>query len=142
MYGFRVGLVGQSIYMNLIRHHERGVEAQSKVSDDLIRIALILIFLDKVRSSGKGNLIDVLLHLFRSHAQTVIDEGQRLLLRVYDHFHLCLVPLRQSILSHHVQLLQLGHGITAVGNQFPVKNVMIGVQPLLDDWKNVFTVNR
>ena len=60
-------LIGQGVDMHFIRHHEGGVEAQSEMADDLIRVALILIFLYEVGCAGESNLVDVLLHLVRGH---------------------------------------------------------------------------
>ena len=134
-------LVGQGVDVHLVRHHEGGIEAQSEMADDLVRVALVLIFLYEVGCAGEGDLVDVLLHLVRGHAQSIVHEGQGLLLRVHDDVYPRLVPLRQGILAHHVQLLQLRHGVAAVGDQLPVKDVVVVIQPLFDDRKNVFAVD-
>ena len=67
-------LIRECIDRNLICNHECRVEAQSEMSDDLIIRGLILVFLDEIRRPGKGDLVDVLLYLLRSHSKTVIDE--------------------------------------------------------------------
>ena len=127
--------------MYFIRYHECGIEAQSEMTDDLVGIALVLIFLNEIRCAGKCDLVDVLFHFVVSHAQTVILEGQCLLFRIHDDIHTSLIAFRQGIFSHHVQLFQLGHGIAAVRDQLSVENIVIGVQPLFNDRKYVFTVN-
>ena len=111
------------------------------MSDDLIGIALVLIFFDEIRSTGKCDLVDILFHFVGGHAQTVILEGQCLLLRIHDDIHTSLIPFGKRIFSHHVQLFQLGHGIAAVRDQLSVENIVIGIQPLFNDRKYVFTVN-
>ena len=141
MNGLCVLLIGQGINVYLVRNHKRGIKAQSEVADDLIRIALVLVFLYEISSTGKSNLVDILIHLVRRHSQAVVDEGKRLLLRIHDNLHPGLIALGQSVLPHHIQLFQLGHGIAAVGNQFPVKNIMVGIQPFLDNRKNIFAVD-
>ena len=111
------------------------------MADDLVRIALVLILLDKVGGAGERDLVDLLLHLVRCHAQSIVRKGQGLLLRIDYYVYPGLISLRQSILSHHVQFLKLRHGVAAIGNQFPVKDVVVVIQPLFDNRKNVFTVD-
>ena len=60
--------------MDLIRNHECGIKAQAEMTDDLIVIGLVLIFLNEISRAGKGDLVDVLLHLVRRHAESVIDK--------------------------------------------------------------------
>ena len=127
--------------MYFIRYHECGIEAQSEMTDDLVRIALVLIFLNEIRSTGKCDLVDILFHFIGGHAQTVILEGQCLLLGIHDDIHTSLIAFGQGIFSHHVQLFKLGYGITTVRDQLSVKNVVIGIQPLFNNRKNVFTVD-
>ncbi len=127
--------------MHLVRHHERRIETKTEMSDDLILIGLILIFLNKVRSAGKSNLVDILLHLVRSHTDTIIDKLERLFLRIHDHLNLRLITVRQGIFTHHVQFLQLRDRITSVGDQLPEEDIMVGIQPLLDDRENIVAVN-
>ena len=134
-------LVGQGINVYFIRYHECRIEAQSKMTDDLVGIALVLIFLNEICCAGKCDLVDVLFHFVGGHAQTVILEGQCLLFRIHDDIHTSLIAFRHGIFSHHVQLFQLGHGIAAVRDQLSVKNIVIGIQPLFNDRKYVFTVN-
>ena len=127
--------------MYFIRYHECGIEAQSEMTDDLVGIALVLIFLNEIRSTGKCDLVDILFHFVGGHAQTVILEGQCLLLRIHDDIHTSLITFGKRIFSHHVQLFQLGHSIAAVRDQLSVENVVIGIQPLFNNRKNVFTVD-
>ena len=43
--------VGKGVDHDLVRHHEGGIESKTEMSDDLIFIGLVLIFLQKVRRS-------------------------------------------------------------------------------------------
>ena len=112
------------------------------MADNLVVVGLILIFRDEIRSAGKSDLIDILLNLVRSHADAVIDEFQSLLLRIHDHGNPGLIVFRQGILAHHIQLFQLRDGVAAVGNQLPVEDIVVGIEPFLDNGKNIFAVNR
>ncbi len=80
--------------MHLVRHHERRIKAQTKVTDDLILVGLVLIFGYKIRCSGKGDLVNVLLHLIRRHTHTVINKLKGLLLRVYQYLDFSLKVCR------------------------------------------------
>ena len=91
--------------MHLIRHHERGIESQSEMSDNLVGIALVLIFFNKIGCAGESNLVDILFHLVRSHSQAVVGECQCLLLRIHHHVDTGLEAFGQCILTHHIQLL-------------------------------------
>ena len=44
------------------------------MTDDLILICLVLIFLQEIRRTGKCNLIDILLNLSLRHADTGIGK--------------------------------------------------------------------
>ena len=111
--------------MHFIRHHKSRIKSQSKMPYNLIRIALVLIFLNKIRSAGKSDLIDILLHFLRSHPKAVIRHSERFLLRINHHVYPGTISVRQRIFPNHIQLLQFRHGITAIGDQLPVKDVVV-----------------
>ena len=75
------------------------------MTDDLILIRLVLVFFNKIRRAGESDLVDVLLHLVRRHADTVVDKCKRLFLRIDNDLNLRLVIIRQRVLAHHIQLL-------------------------------------
>ena len=127
--------------MHLVRHHKGGVEAQSEVADDLILIGLVLVLLQEIRSAGEGNLVDVLLYLVCGHSKTRINEFQRLFLGIHHHPNHVLEILGIGVLSDEIQLFQLGNGIAAVGDKLPEENVVVGIEPLFDNRKNIFAVN-
>ena len=95
--------VRKSIDMHFISHHEGRVKAQTKMSDNLILIRLILIFFDKIRSSRKSNLINIFFHFIGSHTDTIILKGQCLFLRIHNHLNFTLIVCGQAVFTHHVQ---------------------------------------
>ncbi len=97
-------LIGQSIDMNLVRYHEGRVKAQSEMTDDLIVIGLVLVFLQEIRRAGKGDLVDVFLHFVCRHTKSGIDEFQCFLLRVYDHADAVLMSLRIGVFADQGKL--------------------------------------
>ena len=127
--------------MYLVRYHEYGVEAETEVTDDLVVRCFILIFIQEIGCAGECDLCDVLLDLCRRHTKTGIDELQRLLLRVDDDLNLLLISVRVFILAHHLKLGQLCDRIAAVGDHLTGKDVVVRIQPLFNNRKNVFTVD-
>ena len=71
-------LVGQGIDGHPVRHHEGGVEAQAEVADDLVVVRLVLVLLQEILRAGEGDLVDVLIHLIRRHADAVVREADGL----------------------------------------------------------------
>ncbi len=141
MYGRRALLPGKGIDVHLIRHHERRIKSQTEMSDDLVVVGFVLIFGYKIGGTGKRDLVNILLHLVRRHADSVIHHLNGLILRIDKHVHGRLIILRQAVFPHHIQLFQFRDGIASVGYQFPVKNVLIRIQPLFDDRENILAVN-
>ena len=75
------------------------------MTDNLIFIGLVLISLQKILCAGECNLVNILLHFLRRHAQTVVLYLDGLFLRVHGNLNLVLHVLRLGILSHQLQLL-------------------------------------
>ena len=111
------------------------------MTDDLIVICLVLVFFDEVSSTGKCDLTDIFFDFVRSHTKTVIDEFQSLCIRIYDNLDLWSVILRKLVFTHHFKLFQFGNGVTAVTDQLAVENVMVGIEPFLDDRKKIIAVD-
>ena len=44
------------------------------MTDDLIVIGFIFVFLDEIRCTGKCNLVDIFFYFIGSHSKTVIDK--------------------------------------------------------------------
>ena len=62
--------------------------------------ALSLYFSSKICRAGKCDLVDVFLHLIRSHAETVIDKlAMVFVIRIYDNLDLVLYSLPDSSYS-------------------------------------------
>ena len=110
------------------------------MTDDLVFIGFVFILFEEILGTGEGDLVDVLLHLRLAHAQAVIGDGNGLLIRVYGNLYLIFHAFRLVILPHQLQLFQLGDGIAAVGNQLTIENIVVGIQPFLNDREYIFTV--
>ena len=133
-------LIAERIDLHVARDHEHGIEAEAKMSDDLIARRLVLVFLKEVLCAGEGDIIDIFPDLVRCHTQSVIRKRHRLLVRIDGHIDAPLIIVRQLTLTHQRQLLPFRDGIAPVGDDLTDKNIMVGIQPLLDDGKHIFTV--
>ena len=91
--------------MNLICNHESGIEAQSEMTDNLVFIGFIFVFLQKISSTGEGNLVDIFFYLVSGHSKTVISEGKGFIVRVDNNVDFRLIIGWKGIFSHHFQLL-------------------------------------
>ena len=133
--------VGQGVDMHIVCNHERRVKAKSKVTDHLICIGLVFVFLQKFCCAGKCDLGDVFFHFVGSHTDTVIDKFQSLFFRIYDHLDAGFVIFRKLVFAHAVQFFQFCNGVAAVGNQLTNENVMIRVHPFFYDRENIVAVD-
>ena len=127
--------------MHLVGYHECGIETETEMTDDLILVGLVLIFLHKLCCAGESDLGNVLLYLIRCHTKTVIDKLHGFGFRIDDNLDLCLVIIGKLIFAHHLKLFQLGDRVTAVGDQLTHKNIVVGIQPLFNDWENIIAVD-
>ncbi len=68
----RTFLPGKGLDAYLLRNHEGGVEAQSEMSDDAA--SLVLVFFQELACRRKGDLVDILVHLFLGHADAAVGD--------------------------------------------------------------------
>ena len=127
--------------MHRICHHKCRIKTKSEMTDNLIVICLVLVFLNEICRTWKSDLVDILLHLVRCHAKSGINKFECFLLWIDNDMDILLDIWRILILSHHLQFFQFGDGVTAVWDQLSVKDIVVWIQPLLDNWKNIFAVD-
>ena len=133
--------IRKSINLNFVCYHECRIESKSEVSNHLIVCCLVFIFLKELCCTGKCDLSNILLNFLSCHTKSVIDKLHCFLFWIDNYFNLRFIIFREFIFSHHVQLFQLSDRITSVGYEFTYKDIMIGINPFLDNRKNVFAVN-
>ena len=129
------------VNIDLICNHERRVESETKMPDDLILICLILILLQELRCTGKCDVCDVLLYFLSGHAKSVVNKCQRLRLIIHDHVNRRFVIIRQMLLANRIQLSALRNRVTRIRNHLTYENVLIRIHPLFNNRKYIFTVN-
>ena len=93
------------------------------------------VILQKFFRAGESHLIDVFFHFFGSHADAIIGKAD--LIRIFVKCDSNAIVAFLIGMEHFF----LGDGITAVGNHFADENVLIGIEPTLDDGHNVLCVD-
>ena len=127
--------------MNFVRDHECRIEAQTEVSDDLGRVLLILVLLEELLRSGERDLRNILDHFVLGHADAVVDKLQGLLIRVDDDMHFIFVPVFRTVLADAFELFQFRDRVAGIRDLLSYENIVIGIQPLLDNRQHILTVN-
>ena len=104
--------------------------------DAAILLVLILgVFLQEGLRAGEGHLVDVLLDFLLRHAHAVVDEAQRLR-RLVD------LDMDGAVLSQLViDQAQLGDRVAGVGNDLADEDVLVGIEPLLDDGHDILRID-
>ncbi len=104
------------------------------MADDVANLVLVL--LQKLSGAGERNLVDVLVHLFFRHANSVIDnlEGLGFLVQLDGDFQLAQFLLVVTAGGQRFHFLRGVHGI---GHQFAEENLVVRIQELLDNRENV-----
>ena len=125
-HSLRAVLAALRVNDDLLRHHERAVEAQTEMTDDAALVALLrLVLLQKFLRAGKRDLTDILLDFVRRHADAVVRHGQRA--RVLVAYHVHAVRLARRLLAARDQHFVFCNRIAAVGHDLPQKNIFIGI---------------
>ncbi len=100
VYRLRILLIAQCVNVYLIGYHEGTVEAETEMSDNLIRIRLILILRNKICRTRERDLVDILINLLRCHTDTIIAELDRPLIRIHDDINPTLIIIRLRPLAN------------------------------------------
>ena len=112
------------------------------MTDDAgILLGFFLVFCQKFLCARKCNLGDVTLDLVLGHTDTVIRNDQLLFIVVDGDNHLRLIAFLFRCFPDAAQAFQLFDCVTAVGNNLSQENILIRIQPLLNNWKYVFGIN-
>ena len=82
MHGFGVFLVGLREDLYFLGNHERGIETETEMTNNGFGFVLILV--EELLGSGESDLVDVFIHLFSGHADTMIGDGKGLLGLIYN----------------------------------------------------------
>ena len=81
--GFILVRFGENLHF--VGHHKGRVKAKAEVAYQVL--LYVFVFVQEVRRTAEGNLVDILLHLLCSHAYTAVAHRQGFLLVVYGYLH-------------------------------------------------------
>ena len=129
-------LVGQGFDFHMVRHHEHRVEAQAEVADDIALLLVLLVeVLHELGSGGESHLVDVAAHLVSGHADAGVADGDGLVVLVHGHGD------AHGFLRAGVEHPVFGNGVAAVADHLAQENILVGIQPALDDGHDILRVN-
>ena len=97
------------------------------MSDDLIICCLILVFLQKIRGTGKCNLIDILVDLIGSHTDSVINKGKSLVLCAGNDVNAVWSVIAFLEFTNQCQLAKLCNCIAGIGYHLTDEDIVIGI---------------
>ena len=86
-----------------------------------------LVFFEKIFCARKGDLRDIFFHFVGSHADAVVLHGQRFGLLVNEHVDAVFFAFGRLRFAHFRQLLELGDGVHAVGDDLAKENILVGI---------------
>ena len=142
-HGGRVG-VALGVDDHLVGDHERAVEAQAEMADDFVVVGGVLVrgvLAQEIRGAGEGHLRDVFFDFLGGHAQAVVAEGDGSGFLVQHHVHAIGRVVLRGLAGGH-QAPVLAHRVAGVADHFANEDVLIRIEPLLDDRHNVLGVYR
>ena len=128
---------------DLVGYHEAAVEAQTEMADDVGIVILSVggVLGDKVSCAGEGDLSDILFDLLGGHSDAVIGNLQRTGLLVDNDVH-AIGGFVGSRLAGDDQAFVLADGVAGIADQLAHKDILVGVQPLLDNGHDIFSIDR
>ena len=120
--------------LDLLAHHEGGVESETEMADD--GLGLVLVLVEEVGDAGEGNLVDVLVDLLGRHADAAVGDGERagLLIEGDADGEVAQVAGEVACRGEGLHLLRGVHG---VADHLAKEYLVVGIQKLLDDGEDV-----
>ena len=122
-----VGAVLAGHHGDVVRHHERGVEAHAELADDVGVLGVVAHFLLEAVGAGGGDDAQVVLQVLLVHADAVVGHREKTVILVN-------LQLDAEILAGHAHRLvrqglvaQLVTGVAGVGDDLPQENFLVGV---------------
>ena len=97
---------------------------------------LVLVLLEEFACAREGDLVDVFIDLFRGHADTVVDDFQRLGCLVEFDAH-CESAELGLVFACSCERLHLLGSIHCIGYELPEEDFMIRIKELLDHREDV-----
>ena len=111
------------------------------MTNDLVRICLAFIFFKELARSRKSDLSNIFLDFFLGHTDAVVDEFECLIIRIDDDMHLILRAHFRPEFADALKFFEFCYGIARICNLLTDKDVMVRIEPFLNDRQHVFAVD-
>ena len=112
---------------DVVRHHEGGVEAHAELADDVRILGVVAHLLLEPVGPGGGDDAQVVFQVLLVHADAVVADGEKPVLRVRGQMDLEVLAVQAHAIVRQGQIAQLVAGVAGVGDQLPEKDLLVGV---------------
>ena len=113
---------------DLVRDHERGVEADAELTDDGQILGLRLVHLAlEAEGAAAGDDAKIVFGLLQTHADTVVAHGDGAGLFVHQHVDAKIRPVQPDALVGQRQIAELVDRVGRVGEDLTQKDFVIGI---------------
>ena len=137
----RALLIAECVNLHIVGDHEYGIESKAEMTDNVILVRLVFIFFKECSRTGKRDLCNILFHLVSRHAKSGIRKADSLRFRIDYHVDGILMIIRILVLAHDLKLVQLRDRVTRIRDHFTHKDIVIRIQPLLNNRKHILAVD-
>ena len=111
---------------DLVRDHERGVEAHAELADD-VDVLLLLGLLTEFVRAGRGDDAEVVLQLVLVHADAVIAHGQRARVLIHGDLNFEIAAVKTDLVVGQRKVAELVDGVARVGDDLAQEDLLVGV---------------
>ena len=120
-------------YRNLVRNHERGVKAETEMTDYTVVFGVCtLVFFNEIKRAGKRDVVYIISDLVCGHAYAVIINGNGLCLFVKRHGYAVAGLVYSLRLAYRAKMTQFCYRVACVRNYFTQKNILVRIKPTFD----------
>ena len=123
---------------DLLRHHERGIEAHAELADNVNVVALVLGL--EIQRAGLGDGAQILFQLVLGHADAVVRHGEGAAVLVHRQVDLQIVLADADGGVGQALEIPLVAGVGGVGDQLAQKNLPVGVNGIDHQVQQLFAL--
>ena len=111
---------------DLVRDHERGVEAHAELTDDVDVLFLLGLLTEFVRA-GRGDDAEVVLQLVLVHADAVVAHGQRARVLICGDLDFEIAAVKADLIVGQREVAELVDGVARIGDDLAQEDLLVGV---------------
>ena len=122
-----VAAVGAGDDCDQIAHHERGIKAHAKLTDDVHIVGFLLLLIFESKRAALGDHAEVVFQLLFGHADAGIPNGQGAVLFVHRNVDGKIFAIHILQMLFQRAVVQLVHRVAGVGDQLAQKDFFMGI---------------